>query len=158
LFVGYLCRRILKNIIEMTKVKNNDKVKVHYTGTLSDGQVFDSSLEREPLEFTVGAGQMILGFDKGVLDMGLNEKKTLKIPAAEAYGEKQEELKQEVSRQHLPEDLKPEVGMALASQTPDGHQMQFVVTEVKEETIVVDANHPLAGKDLTFDVEVVAIN
>ncbi|NOX47161.1 MAG: peptidylprolyl isomerase [Chlorobi bacterium] len=142
----------------MAKVKNNDKVKVHYTGKLTDGQIFDSSINREPLEFTVGTGQMIPGFDKGVLDMGLNEKKTLKIAAAEAYGETREDLKQEVPRQHLPEDLKPEVGMALASQTPDGHQMQFVVTEVKEETIVVDANHPLAGKELSFEVEVVAIN
>ena len=142
----------------MAKVKKNDKVKVHYTGKLTDGQIFDSSLGREPLEFTVGAGQMIPGFDKGVLDMDLNEKKTLKVPAAEAYGETREDLMQEVSRQHLPEDLKPEVGMALASQTPDGHQMQFVVTEVKEETITVDANHPLAGKELVFEVEVVGIN
>ena len=142
----------------MTQVKSNDKIKVHYTGKLLDGQIFDSSLEREPLEFTVGAGQMIPGFDKGVMDMGLNEKKTLKIHAAEAYGEKSEELKQEVPRQNLPKDLKPEVGMALASQTPDGHQMQFVVTEVKEDTIVVDGNHPLAGKELVFDVEVVGIN
>ena len=142
----------------MTQVKSNDKVKVHYTGKLLDGQIFDSSVDREPLEFTVGAGQMIPGFDKGVLDMGLNEKKTLNIPAAEAYGEAREELKQEVPRQHLPEDMKPEVGMALASQTPDGHQMQFVVTEVKDETIVVDGNHPLAGKELVFEVEVVGIN
>ena len=142
----------------MAKVKKNDKVKVHYTGKLTNGQIFDSSLEREPLEFTVGAGQMIPGFDKGVLDMDLNEKKTLKIPAVEAYGETKEELMQEVPRQHLPEDLKPEVGMALASQTPDGHQMQVVVTEVKEETITVDANHPLAGKELIFEVEVVGIN
>ena len=142
----------------MTKVKSNDKVKVHYTGKLLDGQVFDSSVDREPLEFTVGAGQMIPGFDKGVLDMGLNEKKTLNIPSAEAYGEAREELKQEVPRQHLPEDMKPEVGMALASKTPDGHQMQFVVTEVKEESIVVDGNHPLAGKELVFEVEVVGIN
>ncbi|RLD61314.1 MAG: peptidylprolyl isomerase [Bacteroidetes bacterium] len=142
----------------MAKVKNNDKVKVHYTGKLTDGQVFDSSLEREPLEFTVGTGQMIPGFDKGVLDMELSEKKTIDIPAAEAYGESREELKQEVSKQLLPEDLKPEVGMSLASQTPDGHQMQFVVTEVKDETIFVDGNHPLAGKDLVFEVEMIAIN
>lgn len=142
----------------MTKIKNNDKVKVHYTGKLTDGQVFDSSLEREPLEFTIGAGQMILGFEKGVMDMELNEKKTINIPSTEAYGEPREDLTQEVPKKHLPEDIKPEIGMNLVSQTPDGQQMQFVVTEVREESIIVDGNHPLAGKDLIFEIEVIGIN
>jgi FKBP-type peptidyl-prolyl cis-trans isomerase SlpA len=142
----------------MTKVKNNDKVKVHYTGTLEDGQVFDSSLQREPLEFTMGAGQMIPGFEKGILDMELNEKKTINIPSTEAYGEPNDDLTQEVPMQHLPADIKPEVGMNLVSQTPDGQQMQFVVTKVNDDSIVVDGNHPLAGKDLTFEIEVVGIN
>ena len=142
----------------MTKVKNNDKVKVHYTGTLANGQVFDSSVDREPLEFTIGAGQMIPGFEKGVIDMELKEKKTINIPSAEAYGEAREELKQEVSKEHLPADLKPEIGMNLMSQTPDGQQMQFMITEVKDKSIVVDGNHPLAGKDLIFEIELVGIN
>lgn len=142
----------------MRKVKNNDKVQVHYTGRLEDGQVFDTSLKREPLEFTMGTGQMIPGFEKGVMGMELNEKKTVNIPCLEAYGDYHETLVQEVSRKNLPADLTPEIGMNLVSQTPDGHQMQFVVKEVKPETIVVDGNHPLAGKDLIFDIEVVSIN
>lgn len=141
----------------MSQVKKNDNVKVHYTGKLSDGQVFDSSEGREPLAFTVGAGQMIPGFDNGVIGMALNEKKTIVIPAAEAYGEERAELIQEVPKTNLPEDLVPEVGMGLVSTAPNGQQIQFVVRAVNEDTIVVDANHPLAGKELTFEVEVVEI-
>ncbi|HTO37497.1 MAG TPA: peptidylprolyl isomerase [Brumimicrobium sp.] len=141
----------------MSQVKKNDQIKVHYTGKLTNGEVFDSSVGREPLEFTVGAGQMIPGFDTGVLDMKLNEKKVIEIPSAEAYGEKREDLMQEVPKIHLPQDMQPEVGMQLMAQLPDGGQQPLVVTEVKEETIIVDANHPLAGKDLVFEVEVVEI-
>lgn len=141
----------------MSQVKKNDQIKVHYTGKLTNGEVFDSSVGREPLEFTVGAGQMIPGFDSGVLDMKLNEKKVIEIPSAEAYGEKREDLMQEVPKIHLPQDMQPEVGMQLMAQLPDGGQQPLVVTEVKEETIIVDANHPLAGKDLVFEVEVVEI-
>ncbi len=142
----------------MSRVKKDDTVKVHYTGSLTNGEVFDSSLEREPIEFKVGAGMMIPGFEKGVLDMELNEKKTINIPAAEAYGAVNEELFQEIPKDRLPEEIKPEVGMGLAAQMPDGSQRQLRISEVKEEAIVVDANHPLAGKDLNFDIEVVAIN
>ncbi|GAB2769702.1 FKBP-type peptidyl-prolyl cis-trans isomerase [Salinimicrobium soli] len=141
----------------MSQVKENDTVKVHYTGKLTDGQVFDSSLEREPIEFTMGQGQLIPGFEKGLLNMKENEKKTITIPAEEAYGEPRQELIQEVEKSQLPEEIKPEVGMGLVSKSPDGREMNLVVKEVKEETIVVDGNHPLAGKDLVFDLEVVEI-
>ena len=141
----------------MSQIKQNDTVRVHYTGKLLDGQVFDSSLEREPLEFTMGQGQLIPGFEKGLLDMKVNEKKTITIPSEEAYGAPRQELVQEVEKNMLPEEIKPEVGMGLVSTSPDGREMNLVVTEVKENSIVVDGNHPLAGKDLVFDLEVVEI-
>ncbi|MBI6115223.1 FKBP-type peptidyl-prolyl cis-trans isomerase [Salegentibacter maritimus] len=142
----------------MSQVKANDTVKVHYTGKLTDGQVFDSSVERgEPIEFTMGQGQLIPGFEKGLIDMKVNEKKTINIPKEEAYGEPKEELIQEVQKSQLPEEIKPEVGMGLVSKSPDGQEMNLVVRDVKEDSIVVDGNHPLAGKDLVFDLEVVEI-
>lgn len=141
----------------MSQVKENDTVKVHYTGKLEDGQIFDSSIEREPLEFTLGQGQLIPGFENGILDMSVNQKKTIHIPSAEAYGQVQDELFQEIPKKELPEDIKPEIGMGLVSKTPDGREIQLVVSEVKPESIVVDANHPLAGKDLVFDIEVLEI-
>lgn len=142
----------------MSQVKQNDTVKVHYTGKLTDGQVFDSSVERgEPIEFTLGQGQLIPGFEQGLIDMQVNEKKTINISKEEAYGEPREDLIQEVPKNQLPEEIKPEVGMGLVSKSPDGREMNLVVKEVKEEAIVVDGNHPLAGKDLIFDLEVVEI-
>ena len=141
----------------MSQVKENDTVRVHYTGKLDDGSVFDSSLEREPLEFTVGQGQLIPGFEQGVKDMAVNEKKTINIPAGEAYGDVRQDLIQEVPKSQLPPDIKPEEGLRLMSKTPQGQDIPLVITEVKDESIVVDANHPLAGKDLTFEIEVVEI-
>jgi FKBP-type peptidyl-prolyl cis-trans isomerase SlpA len=141
----------------MSLVKENDTVKVHYTGKLADGQVFDSSEGKEPIEFTLGQGQLIPGFEKGLIDMKLNEKKTINIPKDEAYGDSREDLVQEVQKSELPEEIKPEVGMGLVSKSQDGREMNLVIAEVKEESIVVDGNHPLAGKDLIFDLEVVEI-
>ncbi|WP_044405004.1 peptidylprolyl isomerase [Lacinutrix sp. Hel_I_90] len=141
----------------MTQVKENNTVKVNYTGKLADGQVFDSSEGKEPLEFTLGQGQIIPGFEKGLIDMKLNEKKTITIAKEEAYGDINEQLRQEVKKTELPEDIKPEVGMGLVSKSPDGQEMNLRVVEVSEESIVVDGNHPLAGKDLIFDLEVVDI-
>lgn len=141
----------------MSQVKQNDTVRVHYTGKLADGQIFDSSLEREPIEFTMGQGQLIPGFENGLLEMKVNEKKTVTIPSEEAYGEPRQELIQEVEKNQLPEEIKPEEGMGLVSKSPDGQEMNLIVREVKEDTIVVDGNHPLAGKDLTFDLEVIEI-
>ncbi len=137
--------------------KTNDKVKVHYKGTLSNGEVFDSSEGRDPLEFTLGSGQVIPGFDKGIQGMEINESKTILIPSTEAYGQVREDLIQEVDKKDLPQEINPEVGLKLVSQTPDGKQIPLIVTEIKEESIIVDANHPLAGKDLTFKVTLVGI-
>ena len=139
------------------KAKANDKVKVHYTGKLTSGEVFDSSEGRDPLEFTVGGGQMIKGFDEAVNGMEVNEKKTVTIPSAEAYGDHREELIQEVPKNQLPEDMNPEVGQKLVATNDLGHQTYVSVTAVTEEVITVDANHELAGKDLVFDIELVSI-
>jgi FKBP-type peptidyl-prolyl cis-trans isomerase 2 len=141
----------------MNQVKENNTVKVNYTGKLSDGQIFDSSEGKQPLEFTLGQGQLIPGFEKGLIDMKLNEKKTITIAKEEAYGEINDDLKQEVKRSELPKDISPEVGMGLVSKSPDGQEMNLRVVKVSEESIVVDGNHPLAGKDLIFDIEVVEI-
>jgi len=141
----------------MSTAKVNDKVKVHYTGKLTTGEVFDSSVDREPIEFIVGGGQMIKGFDDGVLGMGLNEKKTLNIPADQAYGDSNPALIQTLDRTQLPPDLKPEVGQTLVAGSPEGQEMHVQVTEVTETTITIDANHPLAGKELIFDIELVEI-
>lgn len=137
--------------------KANDKVKVHYKGMLENGDVFDSSEGKNPLEFTLGKGQVIPGFDKGIEGMEVNESKTINIPSAEAYGEVKQELIKEVPKSHLPEEIKPEVGLQLVSKTPDGRQIPLVVTDVKEGSIIIDANHPLAGRDLTFEVTLVEI-
>ena len=141
----------------MSKVKANDTVKVHYTGKLDNGQIFDSSVDREPLEVTLGQGMLIPGFEKGLIDMEVNENKTITIPKEEAYGKVRQELFQRIDRSELPESIKPEVGMGLVAQNPDGSERQLRVAEVTETDIVVDANHPLAGQDLTFDLQLVEI-
>jgi len=142
---------------DATMAKDGDTVKVHYTGTLDDGTTFDSSLEREPLEFTLGAGQVIPGFEEAVIGMQVGQSKTVTIPSEEAYGPYTEERVMVVERDQLPEDLEPEVGQRLQTQGADGRIIVVVVTEVTETTITVDANHPLAGKDLTFEIELVEI-
>ncbi len=141
----------------MTQAKSGDTVRIHYTGTLDDGTQFDSSAGRDPLEFALGAGQVIPGFDNAVDGMAVGEKKTVTLPAEEAYGERHEQLVQEVSRSALPDEIEPAVGMQLQSQSPEGQVMMLVVTGVGEESITVDANHPLAGQALTFAIELVEI-
>lgn len=141
----------------MSKVKEGDVVRVHYTGKLGNGQVFDSSLERDPLEVKLGQGSLIPGFEKGLMDMEPKEKKTIVIPKEEAYGEKKQELFQSVPKENLPEGMKPEVNMGLVATNADGSERQLRVAEVNENDIIVDANHPLAGEDLTFDLELVEI-
>lgn len=141
----------------MSKVKADDLVRVHYTGKLSNGQVFDSSLEREPLEIKLGEGALIPGFEKGLLNMEPKEKKTIVIDKQDAYGEKRKELFQSVKKSDLPKEIKPEVNMALMATNADGSEKQLRVAEVNEDDIVVDANHPLAGEDLTFELELVEI-
>ncbi len=134
-----------------------DTVRIHYTGRLDDGTVFDTSEGREPLEFTLGSGQVIPGFEKAVEGMEAGEEKTFTIPADEAYGPHQEDLVLKVPREHLPEGLEPQVGQMLQMQTADGQVFQVKVMEVAEDHMVLDANHPLAGQDLTFDIEVVDV-
>lgn len=141
----------------MSKVKADSQVRVHYTGKLSDGQVFDSSVDREPLEVKLGQGGLIPGFEKGLLDMEPNEKKTIVIAKEDAYGEKQKELFQTVPKSELPAEIEPKVNMALMATNADGSERQLRVAEVNENDIVVDANHPLAGEDLTFELELVEI-
>ena len=141
----------------MNQVTGNETVKLHYTGKLNDGQVFDSSLQREPLEVTLGEGRLIPGFEKGLVDMKVNDKKTITIPKDEAYGDVQKELFQKVPNDNLPPEIKPEVGMGLVSKNPDGSERQLRVADVKDDFIIVDANHPLAGQDLTFELELLEI-
>lgn len=138
-------------------VENGQKIKIHYTGTLDDGSQFDSSAGRDPLEFEVGAGMVIPGFDKGVLGMAPGEKKSIHIPAAEAYGEPRDEMVMQFERSQLPEGLEPEVGMGLHMQGPQGQPIPVKITTVEEKTITIDANHPLAGQNLNFELELVEI-
>ena len=141
----------------MTQAKSGDTVRIHYTGTLADGTQFDSSDGRDPLEFALGGGQVIPGFDSAVDGMAVCENKSVTIQPDQAYGERHEQLVQQVSKNALPEDMEPAVGMQLQSQSPDGQVMNLVITDVADETITVDANHPLAGQALTFAIELVEI-
>ena len=141
----------------MTQAKAGDTVKIHYTGKLDDGTQFDSSAGREPLEFQVSSGQVIPGFDKAVEGMTVGDSKEIRIEAAEAYGERQDQLIQEVPKSALPDEIDPAVGMALQSRSPEGQVMQMTITDVQSESITVDANHPLAGQALNFEIELVAI-
>jgi len=139
------------------QVKKGDKIKVHYHGKLDDGTTFDSSEGRDPLAFEVGSGMVIPGFDAGVTGMEKGEKKTIKIPSDEAYGPMLNEMVMEFPKERFPEDMKPEVGMSLNMSNQEGQSFPVVIKEVKDDVVVLDANHPLAGKDLTFDLELVEI-
>ncbi|HUV02332.1 MAG TPA: peptidylprolyl isomerase [Desulfobacteria bacterium] len=142
----------------MAQAKNGDTVKVHYTGKLEDGSVFDSSIDQDPLEFTIGESQVIPSFEQAVVGMDLNETKTVKIPEDKAYGPHRAELVAEVDRSQLPADLEPEIGQQLEGRQPDGQVVVATVIDVSESNVTLDANHPLAGKDLTFEIQLVAIN
>lgn len=135
-------------------IESGTKVKVHYKGTLDDGSVFDSSENRDPLEFQVGTGQVIPGFDNAVQDMEVGATKTVTIPCSEAYGERRDEMVLSLSQEQFPEGMNPEVGKSLKLTTPQG-PLIAQITEVTEESVVIDANHPLAGKDLTFELTLV---
>ncbi|MEJ7678853.1 MAG: peptidylprolyl isomerase [Segetibacter sp.] len=141
----------------MQQVKSGDTVKVHYHGKLTDGTTFDSSEGREPLEFEVGSGSVIAGFDSGVTGMQVGEKKTINIPVDEAYGQKQEDLYMEFPIDRFPADMKPEAGMQLNMSNGEGQNFPVIISEVRDDTVILDANHPLAGEDLTFDLELVEI-
>src|SRR6478609_455115 len=140
------------------QAKNGDKVKVHYTGKLTNGEQFDSSTGREPLEFTVGAGQMIKGFDAAIPGMNVGDKKTVNIPANEAYGEKDPNAIIEFPRENVPADMQLEPGMPLTLSNQQGQPGPVFVVEVKDDVIILDANHFLEGQELVFDIELVEIN
>lgn len=141
----------------MSQAKSGDTVRIHYTGKLDDGTQFDSSAGRDPLEFALGGGQVIPGFDAAVEGMAVGDSKSVSIEPGDAYGERHEQLVQDVPRSALPEEMEASVGMQLQGQSPDGQVSHFLVTAVTEETITVDANHPLAGYRLNFDIELVEI-
>jgi peptidylprolyl isomerase len=141
----------------MQQVKKGDKVKVHYHGRLNNGDTFDKSEGREPLEFEVGSGMVIKGFDDGVTGMTVGEKKTINIPFDEAYGPRNPDMMIEMPKERFPKDMEVEVGMPLGMSDGQGQQFQVVVAEVKDDMVILDANHPLAGQDLVFDLELVEI-
>ena len=142
---------------ETAQAKVGDTIRVHYTGTLEDGTVFDSSIGREPLQFTVGQGQMIHGFDKGVVGLNLSESKTITVPADLAYGPYREDLVQVVARDQFPPDSELEVGQMLQANQPNGQIILVTVTNVTDSDVTLDANHRLAGKNLTFEIQLVEI-
>lgn len=141
----------------MAQVKTGDKVKVHYHGKLTSGETFDSSAGREPLEFEVGSGMVIKGFEDGVTGMIVGDKKTINIPFDMAYGPRNPDMVIEMPKDKFPKDLDIEVDMSLGMSDQQGQQFQVTIVEIKEDVVMLDANHPLAGQDLVFDLELVEI-
>jgi len=142
----------------MTEAKAGDTVRLHYKGTLDDGSVFDSSEGRDPLEFTIGSGQILPGLDKAIPGMKVGDEKTVKIDAAEAYGPHNPAARQAVPRSNVPDTIELAVGLQLQAQTEGGQMMTVTVVEFSDAEVVLDANHPLAGKDLTFEIQLTGIN
>ena len=142
----------------MKQAQNGDQVAVHYHGKLNDGTTFDSSEGREPLTFTVGSGQVIKGFDDAVLMMSVGDKKTVIIACENAYGQRNEDMMIEFPTTEFPADMKPAIGLELQMSDDQGNIFPVVITEVHSDHVIMDANHPLAGKDLTFDLELVTIH
>ena len=141
----------------MSQAQNGDAVKVHYVGTLTDGTLFDSSQGREPLEFVLGTGKVIPGFENALVGMSVGESKTVTIPADAAYGQRHEHMIREVPRVSIPDDIQLSEGMVLHAQGPEGQTLSFTVASFDDEMVKIDGNNPLAGKDLTFALELVAI-
>ncbi len=141
----------------MQKPQAGDTVRVHYTGTLEDGSQFDSSRGKDPLEFAMGQGQLIAGFERAVADLAIGESCTVTLSPEEGYGERDAAMVQDVPRHVMPQDLNLEVGMILQGKADDGRVDNFMVVSFTEETVKLDGNHPLAGKALTFDIELVSI-
>lgn len=141
----------------MTQAKRGDTVQIHYTGTLTDGTVFDSSEGRDPLEFEVGSGMIIPGLDAVIPGMAVGDTKTVEVPSDQAYGPEHPEARQPIPRSELPDNIPQEVGTRLQMQNQDGQVINVAIVDVTETDIVIDANHPLAGKDLTFAIEMVGV-
>jgi len=157
LMLSLILGLVLVNGCARKVVKKGDKVKVHYTGRLEDGTVFDSSKDKNPLEFTVGSGQMIPGFDRAVEGMKLNEEKTITIKAEDAYGERDETLTREMPLTSLPKDVEPKIGMVIPMQDETERPRRGTIVDIAENSVIIDLNHPLAGKDLIFDIKVVSV-
>lgn len=141
----------------MAKVKNGDTVKIHYTGKLENEEVFDSSVDREPLEFTLGEGKIIPGFEEAVIGMSPGESKTVKIPPQKAYGQRRQDLIADIDRSQVPDTVKLEVGKGVHLRQPNGGVIEAKVTDMSETKVTLDANHPLAGKEITFDIQLIEI-
>jgi len=141
----------------MDQAKSGDKVKVHYNGTLEDGSIFDSSYQKDPIEFTIGEKKLIPGFEDAVVGMNIGEKKAVLIPAPEAYGLHQKELVAVVKKAQLPSNIELKTGIVLQVTSESGVPINFAVAEIAEETVTLDANHPLAGKDLNFEINLLKI-
>ena len=141
----------------MSKVKNGDTVKIHYTGKLEDGQLFDTSRERQPLEFTVGNGEIMPGLENRIIGMEAGDIKSIEVPPEEAFGTRREELVVEIMKSNLPDHIEPNLGQRLRMRDKNGNAIDVAITEIKEETITLDANHPLVGHTLCFDLELVEI-
>lgn len=141
----------------MAQAKQGDKVKVHYTGKFEDGQVFDSSVNGDPLEFTIGEGQVIPGFENAVVGMDIGDTKTTNIPSDEAYGPRRDEMVLSVKPEQFPPDITPTIGEQLQVRMQDGTPVIVTVAEVAEDKVLLDANHPMAGRDLVFDLELIGI-
>lgn len=141
----------------MSVIKDGDAVKVHYTGKFEDGTVFDSSEEGKPLEVTIGNGNVIPGFEKGIVGMKNGDSKTITLPPEEAYGKVRQDLIVEVKKSEVPEHINPSVGLSLQMKQPSGDVVNLVISDIAEETVTLDANHPLAGKTLVFEIEIVGI-
>lgn len=141
----------------MKRAGANNKVKVHYTGTLSDGTVFDSSRKRGPLELTLGEGRFLKGFEQAVISLAEGETRTVTIPFAEAYGPRVQELVVRLARAKFPQSIEPKVGLPLTMRQPDGGTLEMTITEVAQDTVTLDGNHPLSGQNLTFEIELLQI-
>ena len=141
----------------VAQVKHGDTVKIHYTVKLEDGTIFDTSAKRDPLQFIIGAGQVVSGFEQAIVGMNPSESKTVKVPADKAYGPHREEMVLVVDRNKIPKNLKLELGQELQIPQEDGQKTIVAVTNISESSVTLDANHPLAGKDLTFDIQLIEI-
>jgi peptidylprolyl isomerase len=141
----------------VVRAKSGNTVKVHYTGKLQDGSVFDTSEDRSPLEFILGDGRIIAGFDEAVVGMSINESKTVILTHDKAYGPHNQDMVMEIERHRIPPDVKPEVGQHFQIPGPDGRNLAVLVVGISDSAVTFDANHPLAGKDLTFDIRLVEI-
>ncbi|MDP8256128.1 MAG: peptidylprolyl isomerase [Candidatus Alcyoniella australis] len=141
----------------MTKAKDGDTVKVHYTGTFDDGSEFDTSKGSDPMEFCIGAGEIIDGFEQALIGMSIGDKKTENIPADNAYGQRKDEMVFVVEKEQFPPEIAPQVGQRLQVPMQNGQMLPVTITEISETEVTLDANHPLAGRDLTFKIELVEI-